>query len=145
MAGSPPDERPHPREDFFHVKRLGHVVVRARVDAGHLVAPAVAGGQDQHGHRARRAAPALQHADAVHLGQADVEDHGVVGLGIAEVVPLLAVEGAVHHVARLLQRFAELAVEVAVVFHDEYAHSRSVIQAGQASPAALPAALREGR
>ena len=49
------------------------------------------------------AAPLLQHADAVHLRQADVEDDHVVGLGVAEEVALLAVEGGIDGVAGVVQ------------------------------------------
>ena len=68
------------------------------------------------------AAPRLEHRDAVHLGQADVEDDGVVGLGLAEKVAFLAVEGAVDHIARVGQRRRELAVEIGIVLDDEEAH-----------------------
>ena len=53
-----------------------------------------------------------QHGDAVDLRQAEVEDHGVVGLGLAEELPLLAVEGAVDGVARMLEGGDDLLVEV---------------------------------
>ena len=60
---------------------------------------------------------------AVEPRQADVEDDRVVGLGVAEEMPLLAVEGVVDDVAGLAQRLAELLVQVAVVLDDEYAHA----------------------
>ena len=63
----------------------------------------------------------FQHRDAVHFGQADVEDDRVVGLDLAEIMPLLAVEGAVDDVTGVGQRGGELAVEVGVVFDDEQA------------------------
>jgi len=68
------------------------------------------------------APPAFENADPVHLRQADVENHRIVGLGIAEKVSLLAVEGAVHHVAGALEGLVELAVEVRVVLDDQEAH-----------------------
>ena len=92
MAGGAADQRPHPRQHLLDMERLGDVVVGAGVDAGHLVAPAVAGGQDQHRHLAAVAPPALDDADAVHLRQADVEHDRVVGLGVAEEMPFLAVD-----------------------------------------------------
>ena len=35
-----------------------------------------------------------QHAHAVHLGQAEIEDHRVIGFGVAEEMAFLAVHGA---------------------------------------------------
>ena len=67
-------------------------------------------------------APALQHGDAVHLRQADVEDDGVIGLGVAEEVPLLAVMGPVDDIARLFQGLGELPVQIPVVLDNQYAH-----------------------
>ena len=98
---------------------LRHIVVGARIHAGDLVAPPLARGQDQHRHLAVVAAPLLEHAQAVFLGEAEIEDDGVVGLGIAEEVPLLAVKGGIDRVARIAQRRYELTVEVWIVFHDE--------------------------
>ena len=69
------------------------------------------------------APPGAEHGDAVHLGQAEIEDDRVVGLGLAEELALLAVDGAVDRVARLLQRGDDLAVEVLVVFDDEQTHA----------------------
>ena len=68
---------------------------------------------------------ALSTDDAVDLRQAEVEDHGVVGLGLAEELAFLAVESRVDRVARMLQRGDDLAVEVLVVLDDEQAHGRS--------------------
>ena len=107
-------------------KGLATIVVGAGVDAGDLVAPAVAGGEDDDRHLALGAAPLLEHADAVHLRQADVEDDDVVGLGLAEEVALLAVEGGVDGVAGIRQRGDELAVEIAVILYDKDAHFPSL-------------------
>ena len=97
-------QRAQARQHFLHVEGLGDIIVGAGVKALHLVAPAVARGEDQH----RHLRPALRQSsstrDAVHLRQADVEHDGVIGLGLAEEPALLAVEGAIDGIARLLQR-----------------------------------------
>ena len=121
MAGRAAQQRADARQHFLEMERLGDIVVGAGVEALHLVAPAVARGEHQHRHGAAGAAPGLQHRDAVHLRQADVEDDRVVGLGLAEVMALLAVEGAVDHIAGVGQRGGELAVEVGIVLDDEEA------------------------
>jgi hypothetical protein len=81
------------------MERLGDIIVGAGVEALHLVAPAVARGQDQHRHGAAGAAPFLQHRNAVHLRQADVEDDGVVGLALAEKWPSSPSKRAIDHIA----------------------------------------------
>ena len=67
------------------------------------------------------APPGFQHRDAVHLRQADIEHHRVIGLAVAEEMPLLAIEGAIDHVAGIGQRRGQLAVEVGIVFDDQKA------------------------
>jgi hypothetical protein len=101
------------------MERLGDIIVGAGVEAVHLVAPAIARGQDQHRHHASAAAPGFQHRDAVHLRQADIEDDGVVRLALAEVMAFLAVERPVDGIAGVRQRAGELAVQVRIVFNDK--------------------------
>ena len=119
MPGGAAQQRADARQHLLEVEGLGDIVVGAGVEALHLVAPAVARGEDEHRHGAPGAPPGFQHRDAVHLGQADVEDDGVVGLGLAEEVALLAVEGAIDHVAGVGQRGGELTVEIGIVLDDE--------------------------
>ena len=123
MAGGAAQQRADPRQHFLEMKRLGDIVVGAGVEALHLVAPAVARGEDQHRHRAPVAPPGFQHRNAVHLRQADVEHHRVVGLAVAEEVALLAIEGAVDDIAGVGQRRGELAVEIGIIFNDEQAQA----------------------
>ena len=104
-------------QNLLHVEGLGNVIIGAGVETLHLVAPSVARGQDQHRHDAPGAAPFLEHGDAILFRQADVEHHGVVGLGVAEKLPLLAVIGAIDRIARLLQSRDDLAVQILVVLH----------------------------
>ena len=101
---------------------LDDIVVGPCVEARNLLAPAVARGQDQHRHGPGRTPPALQHGDAVELGQSEIEDHGVIGLGLAEKRALLAVERLFDGGAGVLQRRHDLAVEVLVVLDDEQSH-----------------------
>ena len=55
------------------------------------------------------------------LRQADVEHDGVVGLAVAEEVPLLAVEGAIDDIAGIRQRGRKLTVEIRIILDDEQA------------------------
>ena len=103
---------------------LRHVVVGAGIHAGHLVAPALARREDQHRHLALVAPPLLEHAQAVFLGETEIEHDGVVGLGVAEKMPLLPVERGIDGVARIAQRGDELPVQVGIVLDDEKPQSR---------------------
>ena len=119
MADRAAQQRADARQHFLEMKRLGDIVVGAGIEALHLVAPAVARGEHQHRHGAPGAAPGFDHRDAVHLRQADIEDDGVIGLGLAEIMALLAVEGAVDHIAGIGQGGGELTVEIGIVLDDE--------------------------
>jgi hypothetical protein len=78
--------------------------------------------EDKHGHNAARFAPFLQNGHAVHFRQAEIEHDCVIGLGVAEEMPLLAVGGRIDHVAGLAQGFLELTLQIGIVFNQEYAH-----------------------
>ncbi len=119
VAGGAAHLGPHARQQLLHVEGLGDVVVGAGVHARHLVAPAVARREDDHRHVAFRAPPLLQHADAVHLRQAGVEDDHVVGFGVAEEEAFLAIEGGIDGVARVGERRDELPVEIAIVLDNQ--------------------------
>ena len=109
MPGGPPQQGPEARQQLFGVEGLGQVVVGAGVEAGDLLAPGAAGGEDQHRSGHALLAPALEHRDAVDLGQAEVEHDGVVGLGLAQEMGLLAVSGVVDRIAGVRQRHLQLA------------------------------------
>ena len=56
------------------------------------------------------------------MRQADVEHDGVVGLGVAEEVALLAVRRGIDRVAGLLERGDELPVQIGIVLDDQHPH-----------------------
>ncbi len=63
--------------------------------------------------------PALQHRDAVDLGQAEVEDDRVIGLGLAQELRLLAVGGVVDRIVGVGQGALQLARQVGIVFDQQ--------------------------
>ena len=101
------------------MKRLGDIVVGAGVETLHFVAPTVARGEDEHWHGATGAAPGFQHRNAVHFRQPDVENNGVVGLALAEIMALLAVEGAIHDITGIGQRGRQLPIEIGIVLDNK--------------------------
>src|SRR4029077_5156004 len=123
VTGRAAQQRAHPREDLFEMKRLGDIVVGAGIETLHLVAPAIARREDQDRHGAPGAPPGFQHRDTILLRKADVEDDSVVGLALAEIMPLLAIEGAVYDVAGVGQRSCKLPVEIRIVFNNEKAQT----------------------
>jgi hypothetical protein len=76
-AQAAPRERAHPRLQLLQRERLGHVVVGAQVQALDALLDAVGRGEDQHRHAAAAPAQLAQHLEAVHLGQAQVQDQQV--------------------------------------------------------------------
>ncbi len=91
------------------MERLGQVVVGAGVEARHLFAPGPPRGQDQDRGGHVLLAPAFQHRDAVDLRQAQVQDDGVIGFGVAQEVGFLAVGGVVDGVAGVAEGQLQLA------------------------------------
>ena len=71
------DQRAHARLQLGELERLGEVVVGAEVQARDPVLDRIAHGEDQHRHAGAARAQALQHLEAVHLGQSQVEQHQV--------------------------------------------------------------------
>ena len=67
-------------------------------------------------------APAVEHGQAIDLGQAEIEDDRVIVFGRAEIMAVLAVGGEIDGIARAFQRRAQLAAEIGFVFDDQNAH-----------------------
>ena len=116
------DQRAQAGQQLFHVKRFGQVIVGTGVNAGHFFVPLVTRREDQHRHGLTLPAPALEHADAVQLGQAEVQHHGVIGLGFALVAGVTPIQGGVHGIARVSERRAQLRGQSGFVFSDQDAH-----------------------
>src|SRR3989442_588209 len=69
------------------------------IDALHLLCPAAARRQDQDRHGPAGRPPPLEHRDPVQPRQAKIENDGVIGLGVTEKMPFLAVARAIDRVA----------------------------------------------
>src|ERR1700704_2684142 len=123
VAGRTTQQGADARQDFLEMERLRDIVVGAGVETLDLIAPTVARGQDQDRHGPSGPAPRLEHRDAIHFGQADIEDDRVIRLAFAEKVTLFAIEGTIDHVARVGKCGRELPVEIGIVLDDEEAQS----------------------
>ena len=67
-------------------------------------------------------APFAEHGNAVLFGQAQIQDDGIIRLGVAQKPSFFAVEGAVDGIAGLRKRRNDLTIEVFVVLDDEQPH-----------------------
>lgn len=112
----------HPGENLFDMERLGDVVIGSGVNAGDLVAPAVAGGEDENRHGLAGRTPFFDDGNAIQLRQADIENDRVIGLGIAEIMPFLAVECLIDNITGFFQRIGQLPIEIGIVLNNENTH-----------------------
>ena len=67
------------------------------------------------------ASPSLEHGNAVHLRQADIQHDRVIRLAVAKEMSLLAIKRAIDHVTGVGQRRRKLAIEIGIVFDNEKA------------------------
>src|SRR5262245_39547886 len=131
VAGRTPQECADACENLLEMKGLCDVIVGTSIEALDLVAPAVARRKDEDWHRPAGAAPSLEHRDAVHLGQTDIEDNGVIGLAFAEKMALFAVEGTIDDITCVDERRRKLPVEVRIVLDHEETQGQASYQCGQ--------------
>lgn len=117
-AGAP-DERADPRENLFDAEWLRDVVIGAAIDAEHLLMPASARGEDEHRRENAGVAPAAEERESVDLGEAEVEDDGVIALGLREEVGLFAIGSAIGRISRGFGCLRELPGEQRLVFDDQ--------------------------
>ena len=121
----PPQRRPQPREELVHRERLGHVVVGARVEGGDLDRLRVARRQ----HDDRHGAPAPERgrdADAVHVGETEVEDDDVGMLARGEVETFASRRREHDGVVVCLQEDAQRPPQRRFVFdHEDLAHDHA--------------------
>ncbi len=121
VSQRPTPERPGAaRQQLGHLEGLGHVVVGAHPEAGHLVGDLAPRGEHQHGRVDAALAHRLEHLEAVQPRQADVEDHEVEGLGGRAGQPRLAVAGVLHRVALAAQAVVQREHEPRFVFHEQH-------------------------
>ena len=118
-------KRPHPRQQFFRRKGLGHIVVRTAVQPRNLAAQLIARGQHQH--RGAHVLPPqlVRHFKTVHLRQHDVQhDHIVLSAGRV-IQSVLPVE---HHIGAVFLFFhnrAQRFSQAAFVLYNQDPHEKA--------------------
>jgi hypothetical protein len=114
------------REKLSRLERLRHVVVRAGVEPLDLVRGGRAGREHEDGDGVALVAQLVHDLDAVHAGEHDIHDDGVVQAALrggeagVTVVHGLAVESGVGHDAD------DGIGKVPLVLHDKYVHGASL-------------------
>ena len=126
-------QRLDPAHQLAQPERLGQVVVGAELEPDDLVDLVVARGQDQHRHLGPRGAQTAQDLEAVHPGEADVEDHEIGRLARGDLEAFLTGAGDRDLVPLLLEGVLDAARDRVLVFDDE----DGGCHAGDATPASL--------
>ena len=107
----------HARFQLGQLEGLAQVVVGAQVQAVDARVDAGLRGEHQHRHAVATAAQALEHLEAVHARQADVQNHQRIGLVGQQLVGLHAIRRNIHRVAGSAQRLLQPGGNVVVVFY----------------------------
>ncbi|MNT32330.1 hypothetical protein D3C72_1682030 [compost metagenome] len=100
-AGAAAHQRAHAGFQLGQREGLGHVVVGAQIQALDAFVDAVGRGQDQHRQHRAAGAQALEHLQAGHARQSQVQDQQVEGLGRQGRVGTEPVGNMVDGIARV--------------------------------------------
>ncbi len=104
------------RQQLFHHKRFGTVIVTAAVQIGNTVGQGIARGQNENRNRLALIAPGLQKIDAIAVEQAQIEHDRIIfscgNRGIRFVRELKSV----HCEVRFSQRFTNCIARFLIIF-----------------------------
>ena len=114
---------PHPRRKFGERKWLDKAIVSAGVERLHAIFDPATRGEYQHRKRRLLGTHGAQHADAVELGQVQIENQQIVFALESHLPGLFAIGRDIDRVMFCLQAFADKAGERSVVFHNQDAHT----------------------
>jgi len=111
LSAGPANQRSEPRKDFFHPKRLRHVVIGSAIHPLNFFVPASACSQHQNGYENTRFTPSPKDAESIDPGQPKIQHHGIILLGLSEEVGALTIGGAIDRISGVLQRGGNLLAE----------------------------------
>ena len=117
-----PQQRPHARQQLDEGERLHQVIVGALFEAFDAVVERAARAQNQDRRAGLAVADLLQHLQAVHIGQHEVENHQVVIGGVDVVERGGAVGRGIHGVSRALEAAAEEVGDALFILDDQDSH-----------------------
>ena len=113
------------RKQLLKGEWLDQIIVAAYVQPVNYILHGIPGSKEQHRGAIPFGAYHLYHLKAVYLWQHYVHKHSVVAAHADIVQRILAVQAAIHTVARSAQLIAYNVIQVLFVFHNEYAHGIS--------------------
>ena len=113
----------HPRRKLGEGKWLDEAIVGAGVERLHAIFHPAARGKHQHRKRRFLGTHGTQHADAVELGQIQIEDQQIVFAFEGHLPGLFAIGRHINRIVFGLQAFADKTSERSVVFHNQDAHT----------------------
>ena len=119
VAIGPPEEGLDPAQELPQPEGLGHVVVRAELQADDLVDLVVAGREHEHRGLGAGSAEAAEDLEAIDARQADIEDDEIGRLAHGDLEAFLARTGQGDGVALLLEGVLDAARNGVLVFDDE--------------------------
>jgi hypothetical protein len=118
----PPRERLHAREQLLEGERLGHVVVRAGAQRGHLGVDGVLRSEHEHGTFESFRPQRVEHFQPGLAGQSHVQDDEVVRFRAGAPLAVLPVGDQIHGPSVLFQPALHILPYGGVVFDDEDSH-----------------------
>ena len=122
IARRPAHQGLHPGHQLGDLERLGEVVIGPGVEPFYLLVQLATGGQHQHRGVYPLAAPLLEHAQTIATRQAEIQDDGVIGFGLAEKTRLVAIVAEIGHKAGQAQLFRQLACQDLFIFNYQNSH-----------------------
>ena len=122
VARRPAHQRLYPCHQLGDLERLGEVVIGPGVEPLNLLVQLTAGGQHQHRGVHPLATPLLEHAQTIATRQAEIQNDGIIGLGLAEKTRLVAIVAEIGHKSGQAQLFRQLACQDLFIFNYQNSH-----------------------
>ncbi len=114
-------------DQLAHGERLDEVIVGAGVEAGDAVLHGIARRQHEDGHRLATGPHLLQQFQPIAVGQAEIENGGVIGPDLQRSARIGAKSDCVHREAGTRQRRAEDLHDAHFVLNDQEPHVRHLV------------------
>lgn len=121
LAAPAPHKRLGPGQKLFYTERLGHIVVRAKIQSHHDVGFLVLGGQHDYRHVEILPADLAAYLKPVDLGQHDIENDKVGFFFKRRLEALLAVASCLDAIALQIEVVLQAAKHRRIVLDNKYA------------------------
>ena len=122
MAPAATTKRMQSRDQFWEMEWLGEIIVRALVEASHLVDPCAARRKDKHRSHHTPRAPFLQNLETRLPRQSEIKDNHIDLRLQAQFESVLAVDGTLDQEASLRESTCDPGGQIIVVFNQQNVH-----------------------